>query len=137
MSGFEIVEHTADVGIRANGATIEEAFEQTTLGLMDILDAWRPGDGGETKEIEIEARDHGALLVDWLNEILWLQDATDSVLRGVTVRSVEDSRVVGTVTLASRADEVLAGTAVKAITFHQLRVERSAEGWITEVYVDV
>ena len=136
MSPFEILEHTADVGLRARGRTLEETFEQATRALVDIIGAWRPGAGSE-ETIEVEARDLGGLLVDWLEEVLFLQDARDSVLRDVSLRKVEETRAVGTVTLGPRGDEVLTGTAVKAITFHRLRVERDADGWVAEVYVDV
>ena len=43
MAGVELLEHTADVGIRARGATLEEAFEQATLGLAEVLGALAPG----------------------------------------------------------------------------------------------
>jgi Archease protein family (MTH1598/TM1083) len=46
VAGFELLEHTADVGIRARGATLEEAFEQATLGLAEILGALAPGGSG-------------------------------------------------------------------------------------------
>jgi SHS2 domain-containing protein len=140
MPSFEIIEHTADVGIRAIGGSPEEVFEQTTLGLVDIIGAWRPApasDSDEIERIEVEARDLGGLLVDWLEEVLFLQDSRDAVLRAVTIESVAETRAVGTVRLGPRGEEVLAGTAVKAITFHRLRVEPRDDGWIAEVYVDV
>jgi SHS2 domain-containing protein len=139
MPSFEIIEHTADVGIRALGGTLEEVFEQTTLGLADIIGAWRPSatDNDEPLRIQVEARDLGGLLVDWLEEVLFLQDSRDAVLRAVAIESVAETVAVGTVRLGPRGDEVLAGTAVKAITFHRLRVEPRDDGWITEVYVDV
>ena len=46
MAGFELLEHTADVGIRARGATLEEAFEQATLGLAVVLGALMAGGSG-------------------------------------------------------------------------------------------
>jgi Archease protein family (MTH1598/TM1083) len=51
VAGFELLEHTADVGIRARGATLEEAFEQATLGLAEVMGAlapsgWSPGGPG-------------------------------------------------------------------------------------------
>ena len=136
MGSFEIIEHTADVGIRAHGATLEDLFEQTARGLADITGAWKPG-SGEPVLIEVEARDLGGLLVDWLEEVLYLQDARDSVLRDIRLEHVADTSAVGTVSLAPRGEEVLAGTAVKAITFHRLRVEREGDHWVAEVYVDV
>lgn len=40
-AGFEFLEHTADVGIRSFGASVEEVFEQATRGLAEIIGAWR------------------------------------------------------------------------------------------------
>jgi SHS2 domain-containing protein len=136
MAGYEILEHTADVGVRATGASIEEAFEQATIGLFTIVGAWRP-DGGERVEVTVEAGDLGALLVDWLSDALYLHDARDALVTGVEVERVAEGRATGAVSLAPRGDRDLAGTQVKAITYHQLEVAETAEGWTARVYVDV
>jgi protein archease len=136
MGDFEILEHTADVGIRARGATLEGAFEAATEGLASILGAWRPG-AGEPIRIEVEPGDIAGQLVDWLSEVLYLQDSRDGVIRSVDVERVGEDGTTGTLTLGPRGDEVLEGTAVKAITYHQLRVERADDGWTVELYVDV
>jgi SHS2 domain-containing protein len=136
MGGFEIIEHTADVGIRAWGDSPEGLFTETTLGLLDIVGAWKPG-AGEAQQIEVEARDRGGLLVDWLEEVLYLQDARDAVIRSVEVHEVGETRAAGTVSLGPRGEEILSGTAVKAITFHRLKVQLEGDRWVAEVYVDV
>ena len=134
MGGFEIIEHTADVGIRAFGATLEELFEQTARGLFDILDAWHPGDGEEIR-IELEPADRAGALVDWLNELLFLQDTRDIVFRNLGVGKVEGG-LSATVSVGPR-DDTLEGTAVKAATWHQLEVEPDGAGWRARVYLDV
>jgi SHS2 domain-containing protein len=136
VGGFEIVEHTADVGIRAAGDTLEEVFYQTTRGLIEIEDAWRPGEG-DRLEITLEARDLIALMVDWLNEVLYLQDSRDAVFGDVVVDAVTPTSITGTVTIHPR-EEDLQGTAVKAVTFHRLEVLQGPDGgWRSLVYVDV
>jgi SHS2 domain-containing protein len=136
MGSFEILEHTADVGILATGDTIEEVFEQATLGLADIMGISQRGRGSATV-VQVEADDLGSLLVDWLSEILWLHDSRDAVLTKVEVLSVENGRAVGAVALGPRGDAELAGTQVKAITYHQLAVEKGPDGWMARVFVDV
>lgn len=136
MKRFEILEHTADVGVRAEGATLADCFEQATLGLADIMGIWRPGEGEEFS-VALEAGDPGALLVDWLSEILWLHDSRDSDLAGLEIRSADKTAVSGTVRLSPRGDDPAEGTQVKAVTYHQLRVEETERGWIAEVYLDV
>jgi protein archease len=136
MGGFELLEHTADVGIRACGATLEEVFEQATLGLAEVLGALRPG-GGEVVDIEVTAGDPGALLVDWLNEVLWLHEVRGHAgVAAVRVERVAGDRAAGSVTFSS-TDPPADGTFVKAVTYHRLRVGRDTGGWLAEVYLDV
>jgi SHS2 domain-containing protein len=136
MRDFQVLEHTADVGIRAWGSSLEETFEAATEGLASILGGWRPS-SGSTRRVEIEPGDIGAQLVDWLSEVIYLQDSLDAVIAGVDVERVSVEGTTGTLVLAPRGDETLEGTAVKAITYHQLRVEPTPTGWTAEVYVDV
>jgi SHS2 domain-containing protein len=135
-SRFEILEHTADVGIRAEGESLSDVFEQATLGLADIMGIYAPG-AGDREDIEMEAPDTGALLVDWLSEILWLHDSRDALLAGVEVADVTGTTAKGCVVLAPRAGRRAEGTQVKAITYHQLDVAQTASGWRAVVFVDV
>jgi SHS2 domain-containing protein len=144
MGGFELLEHTADVGVRARGATLEEAFEQAALGLAEVLGARRPGPsppggarGREAVAVEVTAGDTGGLLVDWLNEVLWLHETRGhAAIAEVRVERVGDGRASGSVTFSS-TDPPADGTFVKAVTYHRLRVDRDAGGWLAEVYLDV
>jgi SHS2 domain-containing protein len=134
--GFEVLEHTADVGVRAVGSSLKECFRQMTLGLLEISGAYRP-DGGDKRDISVEADDLGALLVYWLEEVLYIQDSADAVVTDVTVNEVGTNEAVGSVSIAPRGNEVLEGTAVKAITYHQLSVVRTEEGWAAMVFFDI
>ncbi|MGH2754231.1 MAG: archease [Actinomycetota bacterium] len=134
MRGFEIIEHTADVGIRAHGATLEELFEQAARGLFDILDAWHPG-AGEDVRVELEPSDRAGALVDWLNELLFIQETRDIVFTDLRVGKVEGG-LDASVRVRPRAG-TLEGTAVKAATWHQLEVEPDEAGWRARVYLDV
>jgi SHS2 domain-containing protein len=157
-TGFELLEHTADVGIRAWATSLEEAFEQATKGLAEVLGALRPGwspggsggsggppgwspggsgGPGDPVPVEVTADDRGGLLVDWLNEVLWLREVRQAALAGVQVERVGDSVARGSVTFAS-GGPAPDGTFVKAVTYHRLRVEPDpGGGWLLEVYLDV
>jgi SHS2 domain-containing protein len=135
-AGYELLEHTADLGVRASGATLAEVFEQATIGLVEVLGAWRPGPGsGEPLAVAVEAEDLGGLLVDWLNEIVYLQEVHAASLAAVEVEQVGEGRAAGTVALSTEPPS--AGTYVKAVTYHQLKVEQREGGWTAEVYLDV
>ncbi|MBA3349284.1 MAG: archease [Actinobacteria bacterium] len=152
MGSFEILEHTADVGIRAQGASLEELFEQASRGLAEIIGIWNPSsasgrtDDGRAEEllIDLQAPDLGALLVDWLQEIVYVADVRDGVLSHVEAKVVRDAddegaggcAAAGRLWLEPRIGEG-EGTAVKAITYHRLKVAPTPAGWTAEVYVDV
>ena len=149
-AGFELLEHTADVGIRARGATLEEAFEQATLGLAEVQGALAPGPEEEAADpeerarasreavaVEVSAADPGGLLVDWLNEVLWLTETRRAGVAGVRVERAGDGTASGAVVLSS-GGPAPDGTFVKAVTYHRLRVEPNpGGGWLVEVYLDV
>jgi len=140
-AGFELLEHTADVGIRARGATLEEAFEQATLGLAEVQEAPDPlepaADPGERVGVRVSATDLGGLLVDWLNEVLWLAETRRAAVVDVRVERVGDGTASGWVVLGSGGPGP-EGTFVKAVTYHRLRVEPDpGRGWLVEVYLDV
>lgn len=135
MTGYEIVEHTADVGIRARASSLAELFEQATLGLLEITGALDAATG-EPVPVTANGRDLASVLVAWLEEVLFLQDAKDNVITALEVTDVSDRAVRGTVWVTAR-DASLEGTAVKAVTYHQLAVEHDDDGWWARVFFDI
>jgi SHS2 domain-containing protein len=133
---FEILEHTADVGIRAHGSTIEEAFAGAAEGLADLMGAWFPGEGHE-RPIEVEAADRPALLVAWIDELLFLHEAEDAVFGGFDVDGVSSDRLRARVLVAARGSRELEDVGIKAATYHRLRAEPDGAGWVAQIYVDV
>ena len=136
MTTYEIVEHTADVGVRAEGGTLEEVFEQATLGLSEIAGILAPGSGEEVEVKVDSAPDLGSLLVDWLSEILYLHETRGAALGGLRVDEVGRKGAAGSVVLTELAPEP-AGTQVKAVTYHQLAVEQTPDGWTALVFFDI
>jgi SHS2 domain-containing protein len=139
MARFEILEHTADVGIRGEAVDLSGVFEQATLGLLDIVGTWAPDvEATEQIELEVQADDRGALLVDWLGEVLYVGDSRDAVVTSLDLTDVSEQRAVGRLGIAPRDEAAYeGGTQVKAITYHRLAVEQTDDGWTATVYVDV
>jgi len=132
--GFELLEHTADVGVRARGPSLEAVFEQATFGLAEVLGASRPGPD-EPVAVTVAPADPAGVLVDWLGEVLWLHESRDAGIAAVRVDRAGEAGAAGEVTLAGNGP--FDGTQVKAVTYHQLRVVRDGDGWLAELYLDV
>jgi SHS2 domain-containing protein len=135
---FELFEHTADLGLRVRAGTVEELFLDAGQGLLAMLVA-NPGDvrTEATRTIALTADDVSYLLFDWLTELLYAFE-TDKLLL-----SAFDVKIEGTSLTATCRGEPMDETRhrmeheVKAITYHGLRVEQTANGWEAEVIVDI
>ncbi|HEV2356430.1 MAG TPA: archease, partial [bacterium] len=74
MHPFETFEHTADIGLAARGDTLEEVFVNAAMGLVDLI-VDPAGRREDTRlDVSVSAVDREALLVAWLNELLYLLD---------------------------------------------------------------
>ena len=133
---FEILEHTADVGLQLQGDTLEELFQAAGEGFATLQGAWFAG-VGEEREVEVRAVDNPGLLVAWINELLYMQEAEDAVFGGFGVKRVADGALQAVVRISPRAERELEAVGVKAATYHRLRLERGSGGWTADVYLDV
>ncbi len=135
---FEILEHPADVGFLAYGATLEELFANAALAMITL--ACEPDGVRETerRSISVIGEDTESLLYGWLAEILAIMDAERLVLRRAEVTVLEKGRVTGAVygEPLDRAPH-RTGVSIKAVTYHQFAVERTADGWRARVYLDL
>jgi len=135
---FEFLEHPADIGFRAHGETREELFENAALALFSLTCELATVEERESREIEVTGTDNETLLYAWLAELLAVAEAERLVFRRAAVTALEPARVHGTAygEPFDRARHEM-GTHIKAVTFHQLSVEQTAEGWRAQVFVDV
>lgn len=134
---FEVIEHTADVGIIAHGRTLEEVFANAAAGMMSFLipaDAVRPA---EARRLTVEADDREGLLVAWLNELLVLLNGDGFVPRAFRIERVTDRRLEADV-LGEPVDPERHRFRldVKAATYHRLEIKRN-ERWHARVIFDV
>jgi SHS2 domain-containing protein len=135
---YETFEHTADLGLRVRGATLDELFADAARGLFHLivpeLDSVRPR---ESVEVLLPGEPTELLLFDWLNELLYIFETRHMLLAEFDVR-VGDTGLAAT----ARGEPIDRGRhvldhEVKAITYHGLRLEQEAGGWIAEVIVDI
>ena len=135
---FEILEHTADLGFRATGATLAELFEKAAEALVAIALNPENVEARETIALEAKGESREALLVNWLSEVLYWIDGEHRALRGFKVRDLTEGRVAGEAQ-GERRDPARhePRLVVKGITYHQLKIEHSEQGWQCEVYLDI
>jgi SHS2 domain-containing protein len=135
---FEILEHTADIGLRAWGVTIEEAFESAATALAAIVVELDDVEPRLSYPIAASGEDDESLLVNWLGEALYYLDARRIVLRRFQIDRFGEGRVAGRAwgeprDPARHRPKVI----VKGVTYHQLKIERRPDGCQVRVFLDI
>lgn len=138
MSGYEYFEVEADVGVRAWGATVAEAFAQAALGVLALAIAPDEVQARERREVRAQGDSPENLLVGWVNECLYVHE-----IEGFAVRRVEVTTLTNAVVHGSLHGEPIdphrhrLGTVVKAATYHRVGVSESPGRVETTLIVDV
>ncbi|MBI4478538.1 MAG: archease [Acidobacteria bacterium] len=135
---YEVLEHTADVGLRINGSSLPELFSNAGLGLMALAIEPQPIREDERLLLSVTGSDVEQLLVNWLSEILYHMDAEGWVFARFAIEQCSPTAVAGEGWGVRRdAAARTRAVAVKAVTYHQLSVHRTPEGWQATVYFDI
>ena len=135
---FEILEHTADLGIRITAPSLPELFAAAAEALVSVV--LDPARIEPKREYAIEAsgEDLDALLVNWLNEIVYLLDGARVAPARIAVDELNEARVVGRAFGEPRdVEKHPHRITVKAVTYHQLRIEQRAGQWRADIFLDV
>lgn len=135
---YELFDHTADVGLRVRAPDLPRLFCEAAEGLFSVIvEEIPPGVSSRRLDFRLEAERAEFLLVDWLSELLYvfdterlLLDAFEADLRGTSLRATALARP-----LDENRDRLL--REVKAVTYHGLRLEPTASGWLAEVILDI
>lgn len=122
---FELIEHTADIGLIAYGDSLPRAFANAAFGMFSIIAELENVAESESREVRVTADDIEMLLVDWLNELLYLFDVHRVLLRRFDILEFSD-KAMSAICRGEKYDpgkhRIKLG--VKAATYHMLEVDR-------------
>lgn len=132
------MEHTADVGVRAFGATLPELYANAARGLLSLLAATDKVRPVHEEFITVEGADAVDLMVTWLHEILFRFDARKMAFADVEVQEFSrwrlKARLRGEPLDPTRHEP---GQEIKAVTWHGALVEERDGRWVAEVLLDL
>ncbi len=134
---FEIVDHTADVGIIAYGTDIKKAFANAAKALFSLITELENVEETLHRDIEVTATDQENLLVAWLNELIYLFDVDNIVLRRFDILKLDSTRLKARI-YGEKVDKSKhkLKTGVKATSYHMLKVEKD-DGCKVQVLFDI
>ena len=132
---FEILDHTADVGIVAYGADIGQAFANAARALFSLITELDDVEEVMHRDIELTAPDQESLLVGWLNELIYLFDAENMLFKRFDITQLSQTHLK----VRSYGDKVDSSkhklkTGVKAATYHMLKIEKTNGGKVQVLF---
>jgi SHS2 domain-containing protein len=141
MGHFEWVEHPSDIGFRAYGRDLAEAFENAALALFEVMVDTGRVEPKQEIGVEISAEDEEALLYDWLDHLISLHDSQNMVFSEFKIQISKTPRglkLSGKVR-GERFDPSRhpGRTAVKAMTYHMMEIKRGPGECSVQAVVDI
>ncbi|MCU4924424.1 archease [Halobacteria archaeon AArc-dxtr1] len=154
--GFELRDHTADVGVAATGADIESVFAAVADGLVAASCEDVPADVGDRFSVSVTAENREALLFDYLDELIYQRDVREVMPVDNRVKTIEqdsdetpphhtdetaEREVDASLSIEASARAIpldrIDAREVKAVTYSEMRLEPVADGWEAYVVFDV
>lgn len=130
---FEEIEHTADYAVRVRGTDLRELFVEAARG-MNALTGGRPGQPSRCRELVLDAPDAETLLVSWLEELVFLMEVEGEIVDQFEILGLTPTSLKARLTGGPAVD---VDKAVKAVTFHELAIRETGDGYETTIVFDV
>lgn len=133
---YALADHTADVAVAAEGETLGEAFAAVADGLAAAQCDEVPREG-ERFEVTVTAESPEALLFDYLDDLIYRRDVREvlPVDNRATVSGDGEWHLSGSARGVPLS--AVAAREVKAVTYSEMSVEETDDGWRAYVVFDV
>jgi SHS2 domain-containing protein len=132
---YEILEHRADLKIRIFGKSKEEIFSNALLAMNEAMriEIRKPEETSK-RAIKIESADPQSLLVDFLNEVLYLSQVNKEVYE-VIFKKLLDKEIEGEL-IGKKVEKF--SEDIKAATYHDLEIKQEKAGnWQAVILFDI
>jgi SHS2 domain-containing protein len=139
---FEFLEHTADVYIAAHGKTMEEAFENAALAMLEVMTDTEKVSPDVEDSGEVEAEDEFALLYSWLEALLVKFETKNMLYSKFKISSIDETdegfrikaKVWGEKFSAEKHTQKVG---VKAATYHRMEIIKDIDNVQLEFILDI
>jgi SHS2 domain-containing protein len=135
---FEIIDHTADIGIVAYGTDMKQIFANAALGLFNLMADLDKIKEDFRREIELSAEDVEVLLVEWLNELIYIVDVEHVIFKRFEIEELTGTQIKA----RCFGEKIKPGQhklkrEIKAATYHMLRINKDNSSYKVQVIFDI
>jgi SHS2 domain-containing protein len=131
---YEEVDHTADWALRVRGRNLAQLLASAAQGMLELVGATPRAGETSRRKVRLEAADREALLVTWLEELLFPMELHGITYTAIDVQAADDTSLVAEVVEAPSAP---LRKHIKAVTYHNLKIDETADGLEATLVFDV
>ncbi|MDD4909608.1 MAG: archease [Candidatus Omnitrophica bacterium] len=136
---YEFIEHTADIGIRVRGGSLEDLFKNAALAMFEIIAERKksaPQSAKKHLKIKQTADTTDELFINWLSELLSLSSAKGLIFSDLKIEKMDETGLRATAA-GEDSGNYRFNREIKAVTYHGFKLEQGPSGWQAEVIFDV
>ncbi len=138
MGRFEYFDHTADMGMRAEGKDLAELFTSSALGMFNLIVPLAQFKAPDALDVLLEADNVEELLWKWLRELHYLFSTQKMVFKEFEFKELNEKTVWATCGgECFDPEKHQSEREVKAVTHHNFSVEKDEKGWKAEMIFDI
>lgn len=135
---YDIIDHTADTGIRVWAESIEKLFTEAARAMFEMITDTKKLVPAETREIYAKGADRTDLFVNWLRELLLIWNVEQCLVKSTEILDIAETGLKAEVSAEGFNPERHAiDTDIKAVTYHCAHVTHKNGGWEATVIFDV
>jgi SHS2 domain-containing protein len=135
---YTLLDHTADLRIHVAGADVADLYKNAGLALFDLIHRSDSLESREVTEIHISGDDPADLMVNYLRELLFLWTGNEKLVTMIDILQISDTAVSARVSTDRYQPQHHAiRHEIKAVTYHQIEVSQTRDGWQAKVVFDV
>ena len=137
MGTYEILDHTADTGIEARAGNLAELVGSLATGMFELMADMGPCSETTAVEFEVSANTDDELVYEALSELLYQSDVEDLLFCDIDIEVIGERSLAITARGIQTKDAEVAGPPIKAVTYHDIEVSETEDGWHGRIYFDV
>ncbi len=131
---IEELEHTADLSIRVRGRDLAELFVNAARGMFGLMADLEAVEHSVQRQVQLHEMDAETLLVSWLSELLWFNEESGAAFARFEMQSLTQSDLQATAWGGSAPSQ---WKHIKAVTFHDLAIIETDDGYEVTLVFDV
>jgi SHS2 domain-containing protein len=135
--GYKFIDDlTSDVMFEAYGKDLKEVFENAAYALFSVICQTKKVKRRIAKDIVIEAEDAKELMVNWLQDLIARVDIEHLFFSKFEVQEISETKLKAKV-YGEKAKPELGETVVKAVTYYKFKFEKTGDGYVARVSLDI